>query len=404
MSRKRILYVEQNTDGTVGGSYYSLLGIVRRLDRDKYEPMVVFYQDNILADEFRRRCPTFIIPPPSPIDLKARSNGSASFISRAAELLQMGINFFKCNLPSLVRKAVFLMKNDIDLVHLNNSAACGYDWLAVCLVTGRRCITHNRGMVSISRPGRFFLKRFDAVISISGFLVDNIRSQGVRDVRLSVVINNGIDTEEMVSRVKRSREETRNNLSVDPAQPLIGVVGNIKRWKGQDIVVSAVDLLRKEYPGLHCLIIGDISKSREDDHVYYQSIRSFVNEKGLQNTVRFLGYRDDVPEIVNSLDILVHASTIPEPFGRVILEGMALGRPVIATDFGGPAEIIENGVSGILVPAGDASALAGEIGLLLKDGERRDRIAETGRRSVAERFPLDKCVEKIEDLYDRLLV
>ena len=195
----------------------------------------------------------------------------------------------------------------------------------------------------------------------------------------------------------------RRRLGIAAHDPLIGVVENIREWKGQMIVVRAVHLLRDKYPTLRCLVVGGISDTRPGDRAYMRGIEAFVDGHGLGESVLLLGYRDDVADIVNSLDILVHSSTSPEPFGRVILEGMVLEKPVIATGIGGPLDIIEDRVSGILGPPGDEAALAAAIDTLLADAVFREKIARAGRRRAVEGFHIDRYMEKLHDLYDAVL-
>lgn len=402
MKRKRILYVEQNTDGTVGGSHFCLLDTVRHLDRERFDPLVVFYQENSLLDEFRRLCPVFVLPVPAYVDITSTLPPALGWFRAVPRFVQKGINLFRCTFPSLMGKLQLLRAHRVDLVHLNNAANRGYDWVLACRMVGVKCITHNRGRNRLSGQDRFFARRFDAVVSIAGFLADDLLRQGAVRSERSIVIHDGIDPDDIVSRVRRSPSDVRSEFGVAPDDPLIGIVGNIKEWKGQVVVIRAVHLLKEKYPALQCFIIGEASVIRTDDREYLHSIESFVAGSGLVETVHFLGFRYDVLDIVNSLDILVHASISPEPFGRVILEGMVLEKPVIATNFGGPLEIIEDRRTGFLVPPGDESALAGAIDVLLGDAPMRERIAQAGKRR-AERFHIKRYMEDVHDLYDRIV-
>jgi glycosyltransferase involved in cell wall biosynthesis len=402
MRRKRILYVEQNTDGTVGGSHFCLLDTVRHLDRERFDPLVIFYEENSLLDEFRRQCPVFILPVPAHVDITSTLSHTLGWFRAVPRLAQKGINLLRCALPSLTGKLRLLRTHRVDLVHLNNAANRGYDWVLACRMAGVRCITHNRGLNRLSGPDKFFARRFDVVVSIAGFLADDLRLQGAVSPERSVVINDGIDPDDIVSRVRRSPSDVRQEFGLAPDDPLIGIVGNVREWKGQAVVIGAVNLLKEKYPALRCFVIGEASEIRTSDRDYLHSIESFVAGHGLCEAVRFLGFRDDVLDIVNSLDILVHASISPEPFGRVILEGMVLEKPIVATNFGGPLEIIEDRETGFLVPPGNESALAEAIDVLLEDAPMRERIARAGKRR-AERFHIKRYMEDVHDLYDRIV-
>lgn len=403
MAAKRILFVEQNTDGTVGGSYYSMLAMIKGLDRERFAPAAMFYREHGLAGEFERHCPVHYLSLPQPVDLTGRGAGETVLPGPVPRLLQRSANLIKCVIPSIIIKSRFIRKHRIDLVHLNNSAGQGYDWIAACHMAGRKCITHNRGRTRLGRAGRLMVHKFDRVISISHFLEDEMRSQGVRTDRRFIVVHNGIEPADILSRISGSKEETRNGMSVPAGAPVIGIAGNIKRWKGQDTVIAAAALLKDKYPELRCLVIGEISSERKDDRDYYGELTALARETGLGEDVIFTGYRRDIPDIINSLDVLVHASVEPEPFGRVIIEAMTIGTPVIASALGGPMEIIENGRSGFLVPPGNAEKLAEAAGRLLSDRERAASISEAARRRIDERFLIERNIRRIEEIYSELL-
>lgn len=400
---RRILYVEQNTDGTVGGSHYCLLDMIRHLDRNRFDPLVVFYREHSLLEEFRRHCPVFIMPSPAGVDIVSRLPGGAGPFRPIVRLMQRAINLIRYAIPSYIKKVRFLRLHHIDLVHLNNAVNRGYDWVLACGAVRVKCITHNRGPFRLSRSDRAFARRFDAVVSIAGFLRDELERQGIERTGRSVVVNDGIDADDITSRVRRPPDAVRRELGIAPHDPLIGIVGNVRAWKGQDVVVRAVDLLRRKHPALRCLVIGGISDTRRDDRAFLRSLESYVAGRGLGEHVLLLGFRDDVPDLVNALDILVHASTAPEPFGRVILEGMVLEKPVIATNIGGPLEIVEDRVSGFLVPPDDESALAAAIDTLLADAALRERIARAGKHRVVNTFHIRNHIDAIHDLYEALL-
>ncbi len=387
---------------TIGGSHYCLLDIVKHIDHERYEPLVAFYRDNVLRAEFERYCSVDIHPTYGTLEFLTAGRGGSGIGHDIARFIQKTINIFISYIPSCVRRLAYLMQNRIDLVHLNNSMMKGYDWLLACKLAGVKCITHNRRIPKVTTLRKFFIRRFDAVIVIAEFMLELLRRHGVTGNGRFVKINDGIDPEYFLGRLRGGREQTRALLGIAADQPAIGIVGNIKRWKGQDIVVKAVALLNARYPDLRCLIIGDTSNVRGDDRVFLDGIETFIVENGIAESIVFLGYREDIPDLVRCLDVLINASTEPEPFGHVILEGMILGVPVVATNFGGPPEIIESGVSGILVTPGDESDLAGAVDSLLSDNAYREGIGACGKKRVYERFLTERNIAQIESLYERL--
>jgi glycosyltransferase involved in cell wall biosynthesis len=120
---------------------------------------------------------------------------------------------------------------------------------------------------------------------------------------------------------------------------------------------------------------------------YEAELRSLVDQLGITDQVEFLGFVDNVSDVLVGIDCLVHASVIPEPFGQVVVEGMAAGLPVIASAEGGPAEVITDGVDGLLCPPGDSHALAELLQRLASDPEDRHRLGEAGRRRARDFSP-----------------
>jgi glycosyltransferase involved in cell wall biosynthesis len=141
------------------------------------------------------------------------------------------------------------------------------------------------------------------------------------------------------------------------------------------------------------LLVGDATFGEKS---FVDELKEMCRELGVAEKVVFTGFRDDVPVIMRSIDLLVHASTLPEPFGMVLIEAMAASRPVVATRAGGVQEIVDSGVTGILVPPGDEDAMARAIVEILSDGGLRQRMGEAGLRRVEERFSRDETTRGIE--------
>ena len=181
---------------------------------------------------------------------------------------------------------------------------------------------------------------------------------------------------------------------------LIGIVGRISPWKGQHIFLRAAAQVRERFPHARFQIIGS---ALFDEAEYEKEIRALTVTLGLSDAVEFTGFRAEVGEMIGRLDILTHASTTGEPFGQVVAEGMIAGKPVVATDGGGVPEIVENGVSGLLVPMDDAPALAAGIIWLMENPEKAQEMAMAGRQRILDHFLIEHTVGKVQKIYDELL-
>jgi glycosyltransferase involved in cell wall biosynthesis len=180
---------------------------------------------------------------------------------------------------------------------------------------------------------------------------------------------------------------------------LIAMVGNLRRWKGQHVAIEALALLTvSERAAVQLLLIGG---SAAADAGYQCELLHRVEREGLGAQVRFLGHRSDAPDLVAAADVVLHASTEPEPFGLVLVEGMALGRPIIASSIGGPAEILDPETSLTFSPERPQD-LARHISHLLASPDQRRELGEAGK-TRARKFEIATTVRATTQVYDQLL-
>jgi glycosyltransferase involved in cell wall biosynthesis len=201
------------------------------------------------------------------------------------------------------------------------------------------------------------------------------------------VVYNGMDPAPFDSVTLAEVENLKKELGV-AGSPVIGAFSRLAPWKGQHVLLEALTRL----PGVHTLLVGE---ALFGEHAYARALRERAEELGVADRVHFLGFREDVPRLMRLSDVVVHASVTSEPFGRMIVEGMLALRPVVASRAGGTAEIVEDGVSGILVPPGDASALSNALAGLLADPSKGCALAEAGRAVALERFSLEAMLEGV---------
>lgn len=180
-------------------------------------------------------------------------------------------------------------------------------------------------------------------------------------------------------------EQMRRKLGLPLDGPLIGIVGRLQRWKGMHILIEAMPKVLQKYPNAHCVVVGG-QHSLEPDYVDY--LENQISALKLSEKVIMCGLQHNVPEWVQAMDVFVHAS-YNEPFGIVVIEAMALGKPVVAGNLGGPTEIITHSSDGLLTPYGDTDALANAILQYLNNKEFA-RSVEIAARKRALNFST-KC-------------
>ncbi len=210
----------------------------------------------------------------------------------------------------------------------------------------------------------------------------------------AVVIGNGIS---MRTAPATEVSALRNSLGIEPEAPVVGVVGKIYPGKGQMEAVLAADILRRARPALRLLLVGEAADSRYDE-----SIRETVGRLGLEKNVLSLGRRNDIEAILALLDVLLVASSV-DSLGRVALEAMAAGTPVVAAAAGGIPEVVRDGETGILTPSADPGLLAAGVARLLDDPALACRVAVGGRVFVAANYPIEGQVRKIERVLEECL-
>jgi glycosyltransferase involved in cell wall biosynthesis len=189
-------------------------------------------------------------------------------------------------------------------------------------------------------------------------------------------------------------------LELPADMPIVGLVGRLQPWKGQDRLLEAQALLRERGKAMHTVIVG--GDSWDFSPQYAGSLPRLVSSLGLDGAVTMTGEVPDADPYVQQLDILVNASD-PEPFGIVLLEGMSRGVAVVAVDSGGPGEFIEDGRTGVLARSGEPAALADALEPLLDDAALRERIGRAGRESFLADFTVEALQRRFFASLQRLL-
>ena len=292
-----------------------------------------------------------------------------------------------------------------DLVHANTPRAG-----LICAVTrrlgGPPVVVHLRDDLPLNRVGRAvrftLIRSASAVVAVSEYTAARFNEGLSRPVATHV--HNSIDLERFdPNRVTAA--PVRDQLGISPDAPLLGQISQITPWKGQDTAIRAVADLRRRGLDAHLLIAGAVTFGargvRYDNHAYLRSLHERVASLGVRDAVHFLGQRSDVPELLTALDVSLLPS-VNEPFGRVIVESMAIGTPPLVSDVGSGPELVEDGVSGRLLPPDRPELWATAAAELLRD---RAALARMGAEAQARaaRFSDEAQVRGVLAVYDSVL-
>lgn len=215
--------------------------------------------------------------------------------------------------------------------------------------------------------------------------------------RPQLLVYPGASLENFESVRAESPAAWRKRFGLPSTGPLIGVVGRLQRWKGMHTLVAAMPAVRARHADAHLVIVGG---AHDTEPGYADALKALARATGVEQAVTFAGYQADVPHWMQAMDVVVHASD-REPFGIVVVEAMALAKPVVAGAAGGPAEIITNGQDGLLAPFEDVPALAQAVTRFLDDpafAERCGAAAHTRAQDFSARRFAIHLVQAIREL------
>jgi len=302
------------------------------------------------------------------------------------------------------RLAALIRAEGVAIVHARSRAPAWSAWLAARR-TGAHFVTTYHGAYGEDLP---FKRRYNAVmargeivIAASRFVAGLVHERhGVPEDRIRV-IGRGIDPavwdpDSVVGdRLARLAAAWR----LPDGMPTVVLPGRLTGWKGQEVVLrAAARLARRDV----CVVLVGAEQGRGR---YGRRLIRLAHTLGIAERVRMVGNCDDMPAAMMLSDVVVHASVRPEAFGRVVIEAQAMGRPVIASDLGGPVETVEHGVTGWRVPPGDAAALAAAIDAALAlDPQARAALAVRARAAVLHRYTTRAMQEATLDVYEAVLL
>ncbi len=232
----------------------------------------------------------------------------------------------------------------------------------------------------------------DAIVVNAPNLKRTLVAEGFDPERVAV-IGNGVDVERF--REEGRRPGIRRQLDVPADAPLVGMIARLTKFKGAQYFVDAAAWIRQRHPDAYFVIAGPRSKY---DDGFAARLDARVRELGLDDRLIFAGCRDDVPDLLRELTVFVQPS-ISEGMSNAVLEAMASGRAVVATDVGGMRDLVQDGVTGLLVPPADVAALVGGVDRLLEDPALRERTGQLARRIVFDEYSIERMVERTERLY-----
>lgn len=328
-----------------------------------------------------------------------------------ARLKRQGVPVYFCSFPFFSKRRpwiylrsiwdiVFLVRrHGIALLHVNCDRSVPHAVLAsrIARVPVVCCVHDMLRAWSMPKYVRY-LNRVAAVVANSQATAEYCVGAGVKAQKVRVIYP-GCDVERFQACDANERQWLRTEWGIEPHEVAIGLVGQVLRYKGHEEFLRAAVSVVREFPTSKFVIVGDDALSC--DKGFLPFLRRFADEVELSNRVLFAGFREDIPRVMAALDIIAVPSWT-EGFGRVVVEAMAAGRPVVATSVGGIPEIVEEGVTGLLIPPRDPPGLAQGLLRLCKDPQLREQMGRLGQ-SAAKNFDIKRHVHHFQQTYEAIL-
>lgn len=368
-----------------GGAAQSMFRSARWLRRGGGEPVVVLPREGSIVDWYEREAIEVVLIP----FVEMHRRKSPFYIAR----------YVFSTLCLIARLLALIRRRHIDIVHVNEIIY--WPGLVAGRVGGRNTICHVRTIITEPRWVRHLLTR-----SVYG-LADRILcvSDAVRDEmfdwagdKVKRLYNPGPDIDRFDPCVVQGRDEIRAELGIDPGVFVVGQVSKFTPNKNQMALIRAAEHIEKTHRavGLRYLLVGGEVPNYEE---YFREVLHRIAECGMESRFFLTGMREDVPRMIAACDAMVHLPAHEDPFPGVVLEAMAMEKPIVASKSGGIPEQFEDGQSGVLVPKHDVDALARAILSLVEDRDRRLEIGKEARRHLMAHFSRDKYCSALMEVY-----
>ncbi len=397
-----ILYLDNSF--TFGGAINSLLYLLRALDKSRFTPVLVTAQ----SEDFLRQNFDFLEWEHVNIKLPWVHNRiykritrskffSSSFSLQYVRRIRFLYWILFITLPEAAHYYRIGRQYKVQLVHLNNMFGGQLAGIIAAKLLSVPCVAHSRDFEKEGSLPKLYAKLIDSHIAISSDIKKNLLRLLIPEEKI-FLIHDAIDFDDFNS--THSCEYLQKEFDLDKEKKLFGIFGRIIDWKGIKEFVHAAAIVIQSVPNTKAFIVGDCSDGNNN---YFQGVKDLITSYGLEQSIILTGYRKDVPKFMGLMDVVVHASIKPEPFGMVLIEAMAMGKPVVATKMGGPLDIVEDGKTGFLVNGGSTEQMAESIIQLLTNKNLANSMGEKGKQRAKKKFSKEKYARQVEQVYATIL-
>jgi len=351
----------------IAGAENVALSLAKGLNKEKYEPIICCLKDNKIGKELQ------------------------DYNIRVFNLNKIG----RFDFTVLFKLLKLIKKEKVDIIHTHSFSPNLWGRLAAIIGRVPVIISTEHTVATVKTNlhkiiDKILAKFTTKIISVSMVVRNSILEEENISPDKILTIYNGIDIKSL-SVNKEDMKKKSGSLGIDLSKPVVVSVGRLEPPKGHIHLLEAAKIVTKEFKSVQFLIIGD--------GYLKPQLEKMAANLGITNNIIFAGFRSDIADILSLADIAV-MSSVREGFSIALLEYMASGKPIVVTDVGGNKEAIENGVSGLIVPACDTKALGEAILYLLKNKDIALELGRKAKRKLEAEFTLTNMVNKIQQLYD----
>lgn len=362
----------------MGGSERLVHNLALKLDRNIFSPSIAwFHGERILKDFYDLDIPLYHVPKIKRFDFSA--------------MREIG---------NIIRD------NDIDIVNAHHFFSMFYSFYGCKIKNHRKLIytEHSEWEIELipwrgKKIGSYLLKRVDGTVGVSKAVSNKMRNTFNADVSKVFTIRNGVDLKSFSNRMDK-KAIIRRELGIKDNEKVVGIVANFRKIKNHILLLRAFDKLANDYEYVKLIMVGQ--GFEEDPENTEKELRDFVNQKGLEKRVLFLGYRSNIPEYLGTMDIFCLTS-FKEGLPISLIEAMAAGLPVVGTCVDGIKDVIIHGKNGFLVQLDDVEGLKEVLYRLLNDDSLREKYGRESKSMATNTYSLKRCVIEYQNLFNSLL-
>jgi glycosyltransferase involved in cell wall biosynthesis len=373
MKRPKILLFFEYA--TLNGGEFSLLAMLEVLGQTEFELVAAAPTSGRLAGRLEQ-CGIEVLP----------------LTLRDAQGQKRSIEQVNAHLVELVTRVA------PDLVH-SNSLAMGRMAGRIAAQLPMPCTSHLRDIIKLNKTAVSDLNRNAGLIAVSQATKQFHVDQGMAPDKVRVIYN-GVNAE--LFRPTPATGILKQELGLSDSAVLLANIGQICLRKGQTLLARAAVSLAEEFPQAHYLFVGQRHSQKQESAAHEDAIHGIFRQAGMEDRLFCLGFREDVPVILNEINLLVHTA-YQEPLGRVLLEAAFCGQAIVATDVGGTAEVLTDQVSAVLVRPDDLEALTAAIRKMLMERALRSRLGQQARTHALEKFSLPTATANLRKFWKSFL-